>query len=88
MSNVKVLRPSEYYFPLGHNDFQTKVMKDIPSSTQHIIMKKESYGIQRKQLCIIISSFLYYHYGKIEMISNYKCTFGLREGKNTSVTQK
>jgi hypothetical protein len=22
------------------------------------------------------------------MISNYKCTFGLKEGKNTSVTQK
>ena len=25
---------------------------------------------------------------KIEMISNYKCTFGLKEGKSTSVTQK
>jgi hypothetical protein len=25
---------------------------------------------------------------KIEMITNYKCTFGLKEGKSTSVTQK
>jgi hypothetical protein len=25
---------------------------------------------------------------KMEMISNYKCTFGLKEGKSTSVTQK
>jgi hypothetical protein len=25
---------------------------------------------------------------KLEMISNYKCTFGLKEGKSTSVTQK
>jgi hypothetical protein len=25
---------------------------------------------------------------KIEMISSYKCTFGLKEGKSTSVTQK
>jgi hypothetical protein len=25
---------------------------------------------------------------KIEMISNYKCTFGLKEGKSTSVTQR
>jgi hypothetical protein len=29
-----------------------------------------------------------YYYGKIEMISNYKCTFGSKEGKSTSVTQK
>jgi hypothetical protein len=36
----------------------------------------------------IINSFLYYYYGKIEMRLNYKCTFGLKEGKNTSVTQK
>jgi hypothetical protein len=41
-----------------------------------------------KQSCIIINSFLFYYYGKIEMISNYKCTFGSKEGKSTSVTQK
>jgi hypothetical protein len=46
------------------------------------------YNGQHKQLCIIINSFLFYYYGKIEMISNYKCTFGLKEGKSTSVTQK
>jgi hypothetical protein len=46
------------------------------------------YKEWHKQLCIIINSFLFYYYGKIEMISNYKCTFGLNEGKSTSVTQK
>jgi hypothetical protein len=25
---------------------------------------------------------------KVEMIINYKCTFGLKEGKNTNVTQE
>jgi hypothetical protein len=28
---------------LGYNDLRTKVMKAIPSSSQHIIVKKESY---------------------------------------------
>jgi hypothetical protein len=28
---------------LGYNDFWTKVVKGIPLSAQHIIMKKESY---------------------------------------------
>ena len=41
-----------------------------------------------KRSCIIINSFLFYYYGKIEIISNYKCTFGLKEGESTSVTQK
>jgi hypothetical protein len=31
MLMVKVLRPSEQYFPLGYNDSRTKVMKNIPS---------------------------------------------------------
>jgi hypothetical protein len=35
-----------------------------------------------------MSSFLFYYHGQIEMISNYKCTFGLIEGKSTSVTHK
>ena len=43
---------------------------------------------QHKPLCIIINSFLYYYYRKVEIISNYKCTFGLLECKSTSVTQK
>jgi hypothetical protein len=41
-----------------------------------------------KRSCIIINSFLFYYYGKIEIISNYKCTFGSKEGKRTGVTQK
>ena len=44
---------------------------------------------QRKQLyIIIINSFLYLYYGKIEITLNCKCTFGLKEGNSTSVTQK
>jgi hypothetical protein len=43
---------------------------------------------QHEYLCITINSFLFYYHRKIEMISNYKCTFGLKEGKGTSVTQK
>ena len=44
---------------------------------------------QRKQLyIIIINLFLYLYYGKIEMTLNCKCTFGSKEGKGTSVTQK
>jgi hypothetical protein len=35
-----------------------------------------------------MKSFLFYCYGKIETISGYKCTFDLKEGKSTSVTQK
>jgi hypothetical protein len=36
MLNVHVLRPLPFdaLFPLGYNDLQTKVMKDIPSSSQ------------------------------------------------------
>ena len=40
------------------------------------------------RLCIIDNSSLFYYDGRIEMISNYKCTFSLWEGKSTSVTQK
>jgi hypothetical protein len=36
----------------------------------------------------IINSFLFYYHGKIEMISDYKCTFDLMEGKSTSVTHE
>jgi hypothetical protein len=41
-----------------------------------------------KPLYIIINSFLCYYYRKVEIISNYKCTFGSKEGESTSVTQK
>jgi hypothetical protein len=46
------------------------------------------YKGQHERLRIITNSFLFYYYGKIEMISSYKCTFGSKEGKGTSVTQK
>jgi hypothetical protein len=46
------------------------------------------YKGQHEQLCIIINSLLFYYYGKIEIISSYKCTFGSKERKGTSVTQK
>jgi hypothetical protein len=35
----------EALFPLGYNDLQTKVMKDIPSSSQNMLMKEETYEI-------------------------------------------
>jgi hypothetical protein len=42
MLMIKDLRPSEHY-PMGYNDLQTKVMKDVPSSSRHITMKVEAY---------------------------------------------
>jgi hypothetical protein len=41
------LSPSSFeaLFPLGYNDLQTKVMKDIPSSPQYMIMKEEACKI-------------------------------------------
>jgi hypothetical protein len=30
-------------FPLGYNDLRTKVMKDVPSSLQYMLMKDEAY---------------------------------------------
>jgi hypothetical protein len=33
----------ETLFPLGYNDLQTKVMKDIPSSSQYMLIKGEAY---------------------------------------------
>jgi hypothetical protein len=46
-------------------------MKDIPSSTRYMLIKLQSHNI--------INSL--YYPGKIETILNYKCTFGLIEGK-------
>jgi hypothetical protein len=36
MLMVKGLRPSKCYIP-QNNDLQTKVVKDIPSSSQHVM---------------------------------------------------
>jgi hypothetical protein len=45
MLMVKALRPSSFeaLSPLGYNDLQTKVMKEVPSSSQYILMKEEAY---------------------------------------------
>jgi hypothetical protein len=40
-SSIKALSP------LGYNDLQTKVMKDIPSLSQYVIMKVGAYEIWR-----------------------------------------
>jgi hypothetical protein len=43
--NVNGQRPSSFeaLSLLGYNDLQTKVMKDIPSSSEYVIMKVETY---------------------------------------------
>jgi hypothetical protein len=46
------------------------------------------YKRQYHQLFITTNSFLFHYKGKIEMITSYKSTFGLKECKSTSVTQK
>jgi hypothetical protein len=46
------------------------------------------YKKQREQSYDIINSFSLYYLGKTKTILNYKCTFGLTEGKYTGVTQK
>jgi hypothetical protein len=45
MLMVKDLRPPKVLSPLGYNDLQTKVKKDIPSSSQYIYQKIKSYEI-------------------------------------------
>jgi hypothetical protein len=44
---LKVKSPSSFetLFPLRYNDLQTKVMKDIHSSSQCKLMKEEAYEI-------------------------------------------
>jgi hypothetical protein len=46
------------------------------------------YEKQHKQSYNIINSFSLYYPGKTGTILNYKCTFGLTDGKSTSVMQK
>jgi hypothetical protein len=46
------------------------------------------YKRQDKRSHNIINSFSLYYPGETEIILNYKCTFGLIEGKSISVTQK
>jgi hypothetical protein len=46
MLNVKVLLPSKHYIPLRDNDFRTKVVKDVPSSKQHINEERNIWDIK------------------------------------------
>jgi hypothetical protein len=46
MLNVEVLRPSKHYIPLRYNDFRTKVVKDVPSSKQHINEERNIWDIK------------------------------------------
>jgi hypothetical protein len=32
--------------PLGYNDLRTKVMKDVPSSAQYMLMEEEAYSMR------------------------------------------
>jgi hypothetical protein len=45
MLMIKSPSSFEALFPLGYNDLQTKVMKDLPSSLQYMLMKEEAYKI-------------------------------------------
>jgi hypothetical protein len=45
MLKVKSLSSFKALFPLRYNDLQTKVMKDIPSSSQCKLKKEEAYEI-------------------------------------------
>jgi hypothetical protein len=46
------------------------------------------YKRQYKQSYNIINSFSLYYHRETKTILTYKCTFGLIEGKGTSVTHK
>jgi hypothetical protein len=50
--------------PLGYNDFQTKVMKDVPSSFQYIIMKVETYETWK------ITWIIIWHHYDVSIISS------------------
>jgi hypothetical protein len=45
--NVKGYCPSSFeaLFPLGYNDLQTKVIKDVPSSSRYMLIEEEAYEI-------------------------------------------
>ena len=45
MLMVKSPSSSEALFPLRYNDLQMKVMKDIPSSLQYILIEEEAYEV-------------------------------------------
>jgi hypothetical protein len=65
-------------------------VKDVPSSIQHINEEGDIWNIKdnSNSYVLLLTHFYFIIYGKIEMITSYKGTFGLKEGKSTSVTQK
>jgi hypothetical protein len=49
MLMVKGSSSFEALFPLGYNDLWTNVMKDLPLSSQHVLMKEEAYETYKRQ---------------------------------------
>jgi hypothetical protein len=49
MLMVKGSSSFEALFSLEYNDLWTKVMKDLPSSSQHVLMKEEAYETYKRQ---------------------------------------
>jgi hypothetical protein len=87
----------EAFFPLGYNDLQTKVMKDIPSSFQYIHVnankKVKEYKIIKNKdndcYVTMIHLFLYsINVNKHQQCSYYIGTFGLPEGERTRMTRE
>jgi hypothetical protein len=74
MLNVKVLRPWKHYIPLGDNDFRTKVVKDVPSSKQHINEERNMWDIKDNINSYLLPSTHFYFIikGKIKIITSYK----------------
>jgi hypothetical protein len=60
MLNVKVLRPSKDFIPLRDNDFWTKVLKDVPSSKQHINEERNIWDIKDNTNSYLLSSNHFY----------------------------
>ena len=60
--NVNRLSPSSYeaLFPLGYNDFRTKVVKDVPSSKQHINEERNIWDIKDNTNSYLLSSTHFY----------------------------
>jgi hypothetical protein len=49
MLMVKGSSSFEALFPIGYNDLRTKVMKDLPSSSHHVLLKEEAYETYKRQ---------------------------------------
>jgi hypothetical protein len=57
---IKDLSSFEALFPLGYNDLQTKVMKDVPSSSQYTMESKIIWHIKNMNNHMI--SFRHFYY--------------------------